>query len=177
MTAPSLPVSQEAFAAILDGYALDPMGIHGVPHWARVMENGRRIGPREGADPLVVDLFALFHDARRLNDDHDPEHGRRGAALARALRHLLPPLTDAQLEQLCAACELHTHTITHHDATVRVCFDSDRLDLERVWITPDPRRMATEAARDPEVLRWAIRRSRDWTGPAYVREVWLAGGR
>jgi len=74
-----LPVSREVFRAILDGYALDPRGIHGAPHWARVLENGRRIGLVEGTDPLVVGLFAVFHDARRLNDDWDPDHGRRGA--------------------------------------------------------------------------------------------------
>jgi len=74
-----LPVSREVFRAILDGYALDPRGIHGAPHWARVLENGRRIGLVEGTDPLVVGLFAVFHDSRRLNDDWDPDHGRRGA--------------------------------------------------------------------------------------------------
>lgn len=168
-----LPISRAAFAAILDGYALEPLGTHGVGHWARVMENGRRIGPVEGADPLVVDLFALFHDARRWNDGGDREHGPRGAALARELRPLLPPLTDAQLGQLTTACTHHTHLSTHPDATVRVCFDSDRLDLARVGITPDPLRLCTNAARDPEVLAWATRRGEREEVPAYVEAGWL----
>jgi uncharacterized protein len=173
VTDSSLPVSRDVLREILDGYALDPMGIHGLPHWARVMENGRRIGPVEGADPLVVDLFALFHDARRRSDGRDREHGLRGAALARDLRSLLPPLTDVQLDQFCTACTHHTHLSTHPDATVRVCFDSDRLDLARVGTTPDPRRLCTDAARDPAVLEWAIRRGERWEVPEYVRGVWL----
>ncbi|HSW29094.1 MAG TPA: hypothetical protein VLH75_06290 [Longimicrobiales bacterium] len=79
----------------------------------------------EGADPLVADLFALFHDARRWNDGGDREHGARGAALA------------------------------------------------RVGITPDPRRLCTDAARDPEVLTWATLRGAREEVSAYVEADWL----
>ncbi len=112
-------------------------------------------------------------DSRRRNEGRDREHGPRGAALARQLRPLLPPLTDAQLEQLTTACAYHTHLGTHADATVRVCFDSDRLDLARVGITPEPLRLCTNAARDPEVLSWATRRGEREEVPAYVEAVWL----
>lgn len=84
--AENLPVSSEVWKAILNGYTLPVMGTHGVGHWARVLENGRRIGPVAGADQAVVDLFAVCHDARRINEYTDPGHGRRGAELARALR-------------------------------------------------------------------------------------------
>lgn len=170
-----LPVSAQVWKAILDGYTLPLLGTHGLGHWARVMENGRRIAGPSGADVAVLELFALFHDARRLNEDDDPGHGRRGAELARTLRPLFVQVTDNQVEQLCAACELHTDTLTHPDVTVRACFDSDRLDLARVGITPDPRRLCTDAARDPEVLAWATRRGWEAEDPAYVRSVWLAG--
>lgn len=173
--APTLPVPPEVWKIILDGYRLPVLGTHGVAHWARVLENGRRIAGPAGADVAVVELFAVFHDARRLNENHDPRHGPRGAELARTVRHLLPALTEAQLDQLCAACEHHTHERTHADSTVRACFDADRLDLARVGITPDPRYLCTDAARDPVVLEWATRRGRDWVEPAYVRGVWLAG--
>ena len=57
--------------AILDGYSLHPRGDHGVVHWARVHENGVRIAQAVGGDQEVVRLFALFHDARRLNEWED----------------------------------------------------------------------------------------------------------
>lgn len=168
-----LPVPPEVWKAILDGYTLPLLGTHGVVHWARVLENGRRIAGPSGADLAVVELFALFHDARRSSEGEDPEHGPRGAELARALRSLLPLVTDTQLEQLCVACEQHTHTLTHDDPTVRACFDADRLDLARVGVTPDPRLLCTDAARDPEVLAWATARGRERVVPAFVHEVWL----
>ncbi len=155
-----LPVSPEVWRRILEGYPLDVEGVHGAGHWARVLENGRRIGPLEGADPLVLDLFALFHDSRRENDDWDPDHGRRGARLAESLRSLLPPLTDLQMDQLLTACTQHTSLATHPDPTIRACFDADRLDLARVGITPDPKLLCTKTARDPRVISWAVARSR-----------------
>lgn len=170
-----LPVSAQAWKAILEGYTLPLLGTHGLGHWARVMENGRRIAGPSGADVAVLELFALFHDARRLNEDVDPGHGRRGAELARTLRALLVHVTEHQMGQLCIACELHTEALTHPDVTVRACFDSDRLDLARVGITPDPRLLCTDAARDPEVLAWATRRGWDAEDPEYVRSVWLRG--
>ncbi len=70
---------------ITRGYNLPLGGIHGVAHWARVLVNGRRLAGETGADPTVVGLFAVFHDARRHNEGYDPENGNRGAILARAL--------------------------------------------------------------------------------------------
>lgn len=79
---------------ILDDYALHPEGYHGVYHWARVYENGHRLATALDADPEVVRLFALFHDARRFNEDNDPEHGKRGGDLAWSLRGSLVHVTD-----------------------------------------------------------------------------------
>lgn len=158
---------------ILDGYTLPLLGVHGVAHWARVLENGRRIAEASGADPVVVELFAVFHDARRRNEGTDPNHGPRGAELARSLAPLLPALTDEQLDRLCTACEQHTHSLTHPDPTVRTCFDADRLDLARVGIIPDPLLLCTGAAREREVLEWATERGRRGVVPAFVHEVWL----
>jgi len=171
-----LPVSPEVWRQILGGYALDPEGIHGIGHWARVLENGRRIGPAEGADLQVLDLFAVFHDSRRLNDDWDPDHGRRGAQLAESLGPLLPPLTHLQMDQLLTACTHHTSLATHPDPTVKACFDADRLDLARVGIMPDPALLCTETARDPAVMAWAVERSRAGGIPGWVGEGWLTPG-
>ena len=49
-------------AEILSGYAMHPRGLHGVVHWARVMENGWKLAEITGADRDVMTLFALFHD-------------------------------------------------------------------------------------------------------------------
>lgn len=41
-----------------------------------------RLAATEGIESDVFELFALFHDSRHLNDERDPEHGARGAALS-----------------------------------------------------------------------------------------------
>jgi uncharacterized protein len=148
--------------AILDGYRLHPDGLHGVGHWSRVLDNALRLAPATGADVRVVTLFAVFHDARRENEFSDPEHGRRGAELARRLRRdhaCIAELSDEQLRVLETACTLHTRAPTHDDPTVATCFDADRLDLPRCGIEIDPARLCTPAARDPELIKRATRLS------------------
>jgi uncharacterized protein len=86
--------------AILDGYKLPVDGFHGVVHWARVLENGLRISEANGADREIVTLFALFHDSRRVNEDHDDGHGLRGGELARSLRGKLVHLDDDRFDLL-----------------------------------------------------------------------------
>jgi uncharacterized protein len=55
-------ISQELIRSILRRYMLPLEGIHGVPHWARVLENGRRLLRVTGAKRDVVELFAIFQD-------------------------------------------------------------------------------------------------------------------
>ena len=130
---------------IRSGYTLDWTGTHGVTHWARVWENGRRLCELSDADPIVVELFALFHDSRRRTEHNDPGHGRRGAELAANLRETyLSELTDGQFTALYIACERHTEGRDHEDFTVRACWDSDRLDLGRTLRIPSPEFLCTE---------------------------------
>ena len=72
--------------AILEEYALPRGGPHGIAHWARVLENGIRLAAETGASVRVVQLFAILHDSRRLNEGWDPDHGPRAAAYAEDLR-------------------------------------------------------------------------------------------
>ena len=72
--------------AILERYSLPLGGHHGIAHWARVLENGRRLAKKTGAHPDVVALFAVFHDSCRVNEGTDPEHGLRGAQIAEEFR-------------------------------------------------------------------------------------------
>ena len=107
----------------------------------------------------MVELFAFFHDSRRLNDGHDPEHGSRAALFAQSLAGSVFELEPSELQLLMAACRGHSDGLTAGDITVLTCWDADRLDLGRVGITPNPNRLCTTAARDPVMLEWAYRRS------------------
>ena len=138
---------------ILRGYTLPVRGIHGVSHWARVTENGLRVGEINGADRDVIALFALFHDSCRVNQSRDDGHGLRGAELAQSLRGELISLDDYRFDLLFQACRLHTDGLTEGDPTLQACWDADRLDLGRAGITPEPQRLCTHAARG--LLDWA----------------------
>ena len=97
--------------------------------------------------------------AGTMNDNHDPEHGARGATLARILHGQQFQLDDSGLALLLVACETHTTGTRHPAVTVRTCWDADRLDMWRVGIRPHPSRLATEAGRQPQLLLEAIERS------------------
>lgn len=144
---------------IRSGYRLPWRGLHGVVHWARVLENGLRLAATTGAAREVVILFAVFHDVRRLNEDYDPFHGRRGADLATKLRGKLFDLPDREFAWLCTACTYHTDGLTEGSPTVQTCWDADRLDLGRVGMKPHPRRLCTVAAKNGDTLEWAYERS------------------
>lgn len=156
--------------AILPGYTLPHDGTHGLTHWARVLENGLRLCEATGADAEVVTLFAVFHDARRVNEYHDDGHGHRGADLAASLRGSLVHLDDHRFELLYEACRLHTDGCTAGDLAMQVCWDSDRLDLGRVGIQPLPSRLCTAAARG--LIDWAHERAEREHVPAGILTEW-----
>jgi uncharacterized protein len=116
---------------ILEDYTLPWHGTHGVGHWARVLENGLRLAKATGAAVEVVQLFAVFHDSRRVN------YGQ-----------------------------------TEGDVTVQTCWDADRLDLGRVGMMPEPKRLCTAAAKAAEMLRWADGRATFEFCPDWVRTGW-----
>jgi uncharacterized protein len=155
---------------IVDDYALPMEGDHGVVHWARVLENGLRVAEITGADSEVVNLFALFHDSRRINEYRDDEHGLRGGELAHSLRGTLLHLDDAKFDLLFEACRLHTDGHLEGDATLQACWDADRLDLGRVGITPSPRRLCTDAARS--LLNWSHERAVSGFVPREILASW-----
>ena len=117
---------------------------HGVSHWERVERNGLLLATDE-VNRTVVRLFAYLHDKWRVDNWEDLEHGKRAAENLPALRGtLLAWLTDEEFDLLRKACELHTVCHSTGNPTIDTCFDADRLDLMRVGITPDPKKMATE---------------------------------
>jgi uncharacterized protein len=156
MTRPSA-LTGPLLDAIRQQYRLEWNGIHGISHWARVRTIGLRLAAQTGADPDVVELFSVLHDACRVNDNRDPDHGRRGAALAAGLRGQGVDLSETAFALLVTACAEHTSGSIEAPVTVQTCWDADRLDLSRVGITPDPARLCTAAAKVPRLFTWATR--------------------
>ena len=100
-------------------------------------------------NPLVVGLFAYLHDSCRMDDGMDLCHGERAAVWIDTLRNTyLKDVSDEEIELLKEACRLHTTELKTGNPTIDACFDSDRLDLWRVGIIPDPDRLATEKGKE-----------------------------
>lgn len=164
--------TRELLPLILRQYKLNPLGIHGVPHWGRVLENGRRLCAVTGADPAVIEMFSLFHDSCRRSDSWDPDHGPRAAALARRFRKRLG-LDDVQFAELISACGGHTvGPGDDADITVLTCLDADRLDIPRVGMEIKPDLLFTGAGRSPEMLSWAGARAAEQVLPSVCADEW-----
>ena len=156
---------------ILPGYRLELDGLHGLNHWGRVWENGVRLAEETGINPGIPIYFALFHDSRRVSDGYDPEHGLRGAKLARKLREHID-LSPAEFDQLYYACEFHADGLTEADLEVQVCWDADRVDLGRVGIWPDRRLLCTSNAKSEQFLQWAHDRAIEEIVPDIGEQLW-----
>ena len=146
---------------VRQAFRLDWQGIHGAGHWARVAFHGRYLAKELGVPPLVPHLFALLHDAQRRDEGRDPDHGPRAARFVRQLQaEGRLGLGEEDLDLLAMACEGHSAGSREAPLIVQVCWDADRLDLGRVGIRPEPKRLCTEPARDLTYLgfayKWAI---------------------
>ncbi len=165
-------ITRSLIAAILSHYSLPLGGTHGITHWARVLENGRRLAAATGARMDVVELFAVLHDSQRTNEGFDTGHGERGARLAARLRGAAFDLDDAGFELLTRACQDHTDGQTLADISVQTCWDADRLDLPRVGILVTDAYLCTPAARDPELIVWARARAEERHVPGLIWSDW-----
>ena len=158
------------FAAIMEhAFANRPYesDIHGIEHWHQVEYNGMMLALRTGADIDIVRLFAIFHDSKRFDDGHDPEHGERGAEFAKECREAkLFEIDDARFEKLYHACKFHTHERSNDDPTISTCYDADRLDLGRVGFPQDPEKVATSLgsriAKQSRKERVSVFAMREW---------------
>jgi len=167
---PESPITRSLLSRLTEGFALPTRSVHGPAHWMRVRANGLRLAHETGANCCVVELFAVLHDSCRLNDFHDPEHGPRAAELAYDLYlEGRIPCALAELNLLTQACEGHTHGDLNIDPTIATCWDADRLDLYRVGITPDPKRLCTEAARQLTHRQFAEIKADDWLWRTHSR--------
>lgn len=166
-------ISSSLIQAILERYSLPWYGTHGVSHWARVYENGLRLAEVTGANVAIVQLFAVLHDSKRVNETVDFGHGQRGAKFATSLRGTYFDLTDEEFKLLYEACAYHTDGKTEGNITIQTCWDADRLDLARAMIHPKPRHLCTGAAKNPEIISWANQRSSSRFIPGFVYQDWL----
>lgn len=145
-----LPLTLKYLPLVLEhSYTLNVLQsrVHGLDHWLAVARNGAWLCERvPKADPVVVELFALFHDADRRNEWVDRDHGKRGWLLACWLGLPLE-LTGPQVWALRIACVSHDRGYVHDHPTIGVCWDADRLDLPRVGTRPRPELLSTEPAR------------------------------
>ena len=132
---------------VLKETSVDPYSIHGPEHWARVERNGLYIAEKTGADKTIVQLFALFHDCKRVNDAIDPGHGLRGAEYAAKIKDELINISSDDFDKLYYACEWHTDKNETDDITVAACWDADRLDIGRVGFIVDARYMNSQPAK------------------------------
>lgn len=165
-------IPRDLIESILSRYVLPWDGIHGLSHWARVLENGRRLSEGNGARIRVVELFAVFHDSQRINEGLDEDHGRRGAVLATELRGKAYNMEDEDFLLLIQACELHTDGLLKGDVTLQTCWDADRLDLGRVGIPPRAEKLCTDRAKEAGFFKWAIGRGEGLFVPDLVSEEW-----
>ncbi|MFH2056443.1 MAG: hypothetical protein ABIJ61_10825 [bacterium] len=165
-------VTPELLRAIATEYQLDPAGFHGFAHWSRVCEFGRRLADASNVDRRLVELFALVHDCRRLDDGHDVLHGARAADALRGWQGTLIQLDTTDLDRLLYACEHHTAGKLSDDPLIGVCWDADRLDLSRLKYEIDVDLLSTAAAKDPRVLYWARQLSEELVTPALLRQEW-----
>lgn len=154
-------ISQGLLREIRRQFRLDWHGIHGAPHWARVRFHGVSLARALSVDVRIPVYFAVLHDSQRMDDGSDPEHGSRAAEYATWLRgrgHI--ELEDGAFGLLRQACIGHSNGLMEADLQVQVCWDADRLDLGRVDVYPDARRLCTVPARDPAYIDKAWRWSR-----------------
>lgn len=156
---PSSLASPELMSCIFDNFKLDTDSIHGPAHWARVRANGKMLCEAHGGDWQVVELFAFLHDSQRFNDHADPDHGPRAAEFTHQLCGDLFHLSNVQLATLTQACRGHTSGHLSDNLSVQICWDSDRLDLFRVGIEPDPYYLGTNLAKMPYTIAYCMARS------------------
>ena len=118
---------------------------HGITHWRDVEAFGLMLANEFlSADTTVIRWFAYLHDCRRGTERPYEEHGYLAALYISKIRKtFLGDLSDEQIKTLKTACRYHTVKRRTKDLTADICLDADRLDLNRVGITPDPKQMAT----------------------------------
>lgn len=172
-------IDMQVYSFIETNMAIDIEGDHGVFHWERVFLNALVINNRlpefNRVDQVLLMLFALFHDSRRVNEHEDPGHGARGADLLNQyielyVFHFNKLFNSKDIANTKAACRDHTDKIHSTERLIQICFDADRLDLGRVGITPNPAYLNMRESTDKLLISQCIENSRKPTLLPVFRE-------
>lgn len=113
-------------------YFENAKGSHDWEHTQRVVGLCNRVGPREGADMMVLTAAAYLHDIGRVVQDESNGsvcHAIQGAEMA---RHILAPipLEPFQKENIVHCVRAHRYREGCAPETIeaKVLFDADKLD-------------------------------------------------
>ncbi|MFB6267756.1 MAG: HD domain-containing protein [Halodesulfurarchaeum sp.] len=98
-------------------------------HIMNVVQLGREIARKEGADEDVVRVAALFHDIAKLDADQDV-HAEEGARVAREYLETHGDVAPSFVDQVCRAIENHSHQGDLDDLSLetRCLIEADLLD-------------------------------------------------
>lgn len=129
-------ISKENLKELFCNFRLDFYGVHGFPHWCRVIENGYILSQSYNIDMDIIICFALFHDIERVCDEYDYQHGLRGGNFFLNNLHLINNINEQKAQIIYEACSGHTDIHHSDNLNIAACWDSDRLDLMRVGIFP-----------------------------------------
>ena len=143
---------QDLILKIKKQFKIDFYGLHGIRHWKRVYENTQKLASYYKVQSEVFGFFALLHDCKRANEDIDKFHGKRASIFVKELlKSKEIVLNDEDAKSLIYACKNHTHSDKkdplYKDIVVQICFDSDRLDIDRVGLEVDLKYLATDYAK------------------------------
>ena len=94
----------------------------------------------------------MLHDSKREDEFEDKHHGKRASLFVQELlEDDVISLNDEDTNRLIYACANHTYSDEKDplfgDKIVQICFDSDRLDIDRVGFEVDVKYLATEHAK------------------------------
>jgi uncharacterized protein len=145
---------------VLEQFRLDlKITPHGPEHWERVAQYGLYLARHiANCDTNLVRLFAYLHDSQRYDEGRDLGHGARAAEFVSQINGRFFSLEEADLKVLCLACRDHESGYTSTHPTIGSCWDSDRLDLDRVGINVDSSYLSTATAQELSLLRPLDRR-------------------
>ena len=98
-------------------------------HILNVVDLAERIAEKEGADPDVTRVAALFHDVAKLEADQDV-HAAEGARIARQYLENRGDFPASFVDRVCAAVEDHSHQgpLEEVDLETRCLIEADLLD-------------------------------------------------
>lgn len=143
------PITNDLLSYLLVEFRLDWNGIHGIHHWMRVHDNGLWIASLdEDVNPTIVSLFGIIHDACRVADTGDEEHGSRASKLVEELNGEFFKVSQKEANILSYACLMHPYPVVSFDPTVGACWDADRLELPRGGIEVNPKYLSTTVAKN-----------------------------